>query len=442
MAAIKPFCGARFSLGKISDLSRVVSQPYDKIPNELQAQYYALHPHNIVRIERGQESPADCLDGPNIYTRARAFYDQWLAEGVLVCEERPAIYVYHQTFTAYGRAMTRKGLIAALELSAFGEGVVLPHERTHAGPKLDRLRLLRALQVNTGQIFMLYSDPQQAINSLLERAVAGRAPDMDAIELMEQDVHQQVWIVTDEAVIRAVQAEMAPKRNLIIADGHHRYETALNYRQQMRQEHPDAPPDAAFNYCMATLVSLQDPGLVILPTHREIFDVPISGADVLQRAAPYFGMREVTSLDACLSAMKKEVPRHAFGLFAENGYHVLVLKNPEWIEQLIVENRSLAWKSLDVSILHKVVLEQIVKLPEEAVDRQTNIRYHRDPVPAVLSVQQGHGTLVFFLNPTPISQVQVCATQGDKMPQKSTDFYPKVITGLTMMPVSAEEKMV
>lgn len=442
MAIIKPFRGMRFNKAKIPELSQVVSQPYDRVRYGLQEKYYDLNPYNIVRIIRGKELPDDVpdrLEGPNVYTRGKAYYDLWRIEQVLAREEKPALYAYHQTSTVRGETKTRKGFITAFELSGFDEGVVLPHERTHAGPKVDRLRLLRTTQVNFGQIFMLYPDAERKIEALFDLAIAGREPDIDVVEMFEKDVRQQVWAVTDEETIRAVQEEMAPKRNLIIADGHHRYETALNYRNQMCQQYPDAPPEAAFRYRMVTMVSMDDPGLVILPTHRELLDLDVTAADVLQRAAPYFDVFAVADLDACLDEMKTRQEQHAFGLYANGQYRVLVLQDPQLIDKMITQDRLLAWKSLDVSILHKILLEQVVGLPEESVERC--VRYHRDPALPVQNVDAGEGDMVFFLNPTRIEQVKECAEHEEKMPQKSTDFYPKVITGLTMMPVGPEERL-
>jgi uncharacterized protein (DUF1015 family) len=289
---------------------------------------------------------------------------------------------------------------------------------------------------------MLYPDAENTISAALDAALDGRDPDIDVVEMFEKDVRQQMWVVVDKETIRAVQAHMAPKRNLIIADGHHRYETALNYREEMRRAYPNAPANAAFNYRMITLVSMQDPGLIILPTHRELFDLPqIDGQDVLDRAASYFEIAQAINLASCLVTMEQNVDRHAIGLYAENGYHVLTLKRPELIEELIELDRSPDWKSLDVSILHKILLERIMGLPVEDLEHQRIVRYRRDPSLAISSVDQGKGNMVFFLNHTRMSQVQACAEQGEKMPPKSTDFYPKMVTGLTMMPVRAEEQL-
>ena len=442
MATIQPFRRVRYNVQKV-DLAQVISQPYDRVRYGLQERYYALNPYNVVRLIKGKDLPADApdrLEGPNVYTRARATYDQWRSEGVLVQDREPAVYVVHQTFALNGERITRKAFVAAFELSDLDQGIVLPHERTHEGPKVDRLRLLRALQVNVGQILLLYPDPQNRISAALDAAIAGRAPELDATEMYESDVQQQLWTVTDPDTIRAVQDEMVVKRNLIIADGHHRYETALNYRQEMRARYPDAPPDAAFCYRMVTMVSMDDPGLVILPTHREVFDYPQAvPKEVLARAASAFEVKPAADLETCLAEMQRHEARHAFGFYAAGRYHVLVLREPEEIDQWISEPRSLAWKSLDASIAHKIVLERVIGLPAEAAETQSHVRYHRDPSLAVENVNAGRGNLVLLLNPTRIDQVKSCARQGEKMPQKSTDFYPKMISGLTMMPAGPND---
>jgi uncharacterized protein (DUF1015 family) len=442
MAVIKPFRGVRYNPVRFPDMSTVVSQPYDRVRYGLQDQYYGLSPHNVVRIIRGKSTPED-TDANNPYTRGRDYFQTWLDEGVLIREGRPALYVYHQEFAGPdGTTNVRKALITAFELVPFEEGIVLPHERTHAGPKVDRLNLLRTTETNFGQIFMLYPDPENRVNALLEAAIADREPNVDVVELFEKGVRQRVWVVTDEETIQAVQAEMAPKRNLIIADGHHRYETALNYRNEMRATHSDAPPDAAFNYRMVALVSMDDPGLVILPTHREIYDWPSFDLQtVLEKAAEYFTVTPVADKDACFQAMAEHAGEHAFGLYADGQYSLLVLKPYADLEALIPEERLRAWKELDVSILHRVLLEQVVGIPAAIINAKENVRYHRDPDLPIKTVDAGDANAVFFMNSTRIGDVKACSTGGEKMPQKSTDFYPKVITGLVMMPVAAKERL-
>ena len=289
---------------------------------------------------------------------------------------------------------------------------------------------------------MVYPDPGNRVNALLDAAIAGRPPDVDVVELFEKDVRQQMWVVTDPGVIAAVQTEMAPKRNLIIADGHHRYETALNFRDEMRAKYPNAPADAAFNYRMVTLVSMDDPGLVILPTHREIYGYEgMTPDEILKRAAEYFTVMQVEDKETCFASMAEREAEHAIGFYAGGPYYVLVLKDEKLLDQLIPEDRVPAWKSLDVSILHRILLEQVAGIPREEIDAGEKIRYHRDAELPIAAVDRGEANFVFFLNPTRMVQVKACAEEGEKMPQKSTDFYPKAISGLVMCPVGAGERL-
>jgi uncharacterized protein (DUF1015 family) len=442
MANIKPFRGVRYNPCRFDDMSKLVSQPYDRVRYGLQDEYYALSEFNVVRLIRNREQPGDDHTN-NVYTRARDLYQQWLREEVLVRERLPSLYAFRQTFTTpAGEERTRKAFIAALELSAFDEGIVLPHERTHAGPKADRLNLLRTTEVNYGLIFMVYPDPENRVNALLDAAIVGRPPLVDVEEMFEKDVRQQMWPVTDPEVLAAVQAEMAPKRNLIIADGHHRYETALTHRDDMRTRYPDAPRGAAFNYGMVTLVSMDDPGLTILPTHREIYGFRgIASDEILQRAAQYFNVTPLPDSQTCFAAMAEQEAAHAFGFYAGGPFYLLTLKDASLLDQLIPEARALAWKSLDVSILHCVLLEQVAGISRETIDAKDRVRYHRDPQLPIAAVDAGDAQFVFFLNPTRMDQVKTCTEIGEKMPQKSTDFYPKAISGLVMCPVGADERL-
>ncbi|NLF03016.1 MAG: DUF1015 domain-containing protein [Anaerolineales bacterium] len=440
MAIIRPFAGVRYSPDKVGDLSAVVSQPYDRIGPDLQARYYDLSPYNVVRLIKGREQPGDGEDS-SVYTRARDQYQAWRAEGVLMRESAPALYVLHQTFTLPdGSTRTRQGLVAALELSRFDEGVVLPHERTLSGPKVDRLNLMRATAAQFGHIFMLY--PGGGINELL-RPVIERDPGYRLRELFEHDVEQHLWVVNDPATVAAVVREMAPRRNLIIADGHHRYETALNYRDEMRAQHPDMPADAAFNYVMVTMVSMEDAGLVILPTHRLIHSYGrMSASQALEQAGAYFDVARVDSraaMERLLSVREPNRPR--FGFYDGGTYAVLTLRDARLLDELLSE-RAPAWRTLDVTVLHELFIERVLGIDKGAVERHEHIEYLRDPAPGYAAVAGGQAEFLLVMNPTRMEQVQACTTVGERMPQKSTDFYPKVISGLVMMPVGAEERNV
>lgn len=445
MAVVKPFRGVRYDPRRVGSVQAVVSQPYDKIDPEFQQRYYDLSPYNIVRIILGKTDPGDRPTdpgGPNVYTRARDAFQQWMAAGVLVREAQPALYVYEQTFTVGGQRYARLGLVAAVELVDFAEGVILPHEKTHSGPKEDRLRLLQTMQANTEQIFILYPDPQREVNYLLHRAINQRAPDLDIVEILEHDVRQRVWTVTDPAVLDAVQAIFAPMRGLIIADGHHRYGTGLTYRDQQRAAYPNAPAAAAFNFVQATLVAMEDPGLVILPTHREICNFAGSTpAEILERARAHFDIAPASDLAACLQQVNARPLTFGFFGGPATGFQVLAARDAGQIAGLIAEDHSPAWKSLSVSVLHKILLEQVAGVPVTGIEDKSMIRYHRDPQQAVDNVVAGRGSFVFFVSPTRMPQIRAVAGQGEIMPQKSTDFYPKMISGLTILPLSPDERL-
>jgi uncharacterized protein (DUF1015 family) len=441
MAVIRPFRGIRYNPARVTDLSTVVTQPYDRIRYGLQEAYYDLSDYSIARIIKGKELPSDG-EGENVYTRARDYLNRWLAEGVLAREEKPALYVYHQEFSLPdGETVRRKALICAFELARFDEGIVLPHERTLSGPKVDRLNLTRATETYFGSIFMLYPDPKNRVDALLAAATQ-RDPNVDIRELYEKDVRQMLWVVTDPAVISAVVAEMAPKRNLIIADGHHRYETALNYRQEQREKHPAAPADAGFNYLMVALVSMSNPGLTILPTHRLIFDYRrLNAAELLEKLRGYFTVEPVAdrpALEARMAAALGETGR--FGLVTAEGMFFLALRGPAVMERL-APDRTAAWRGLDVSILHELVLEHVMGLSKESIERKENLDYLREPDMGYDQVASGEAQFLFVLNPTRMEQVIACTAADEKMPQKSTDFYPKVVSGLAMLPVGHQERL-
>jgi len=436
MAVIRPFRGVRYNPEKIPDLSAVVSQPHDRVEG-LQDQYYNLSPYNVVRLIKGMEQPGD--DGHNnVYSRARETYQAWRREGILVQDRIPSLYVLRQTFTAPdGRVLTRQGLIAALELTRLDEGIVLPHERTFTDCTLDRLRLLRAASMNFSSVFMLYSGC--SINDLIASATA-RPPDCEFREWLERDVKQQFWTITDPDVIAAVVEEMKPKRNLIIADGHHRYETSLQYRDEMRAKYPHASPEAGFNYRSVMLVSTDDPGLVILPTHRLIHSYKkMSSTEALERATEYFDVTPLAGqaeLEAALKAAR-DLSQIRFG-FYDGSFAALTLRNPEIVDRLLPE-RTLQWRRLDTVVLHELFIERVLGIDSQAVADHRYIEFLRDVQAGYEAVRRGQAGFLLVMNPTRIEQMRACAAAGERMPHKSTDFYPKVISGLVALPVGADD---
>jgi len=435
MATIRPFRGVRYRLSDAGDLSRVITQPYDRIHDAEQAAYYALHPHNFVRIEMGLRDPDTPED--NVYTRARDVARAWLDQGVLMREERPALYVIEQQFEAPdGRALTRRGVTAALRLSRFDEGIILPHERTLSGPRTDRLNLTRATETAWGHIFVLYPDPANRVNQLLQPFLETHMPIVAREQVIEPAVEQRLWVVDDAAVIAAVVEEMAPMRRLIIADGHHRYETALTYRDEMRARQPDAPANAAFNFGLVTFVSMSDPGLTILPTHRLIHSYArLSSRELLRALAPWFDAQPMPDRGAWLRALAGAAAGQPCFGFYDGAHTLLTLRSPDVMDRL-APDRHTAWRALDVAALHKIVLEHVMGLTQESIARQENIRYLRDAGPGYQAVDRGEANFLFALRPTRIEQVRACAEAGEVMPQKSTDFYPKIISGWVALPLT------
>ena len=440
MANLKPFKGIRYNPEKVGDIANVISQPYDRVRHGLQEKYYALSDYNVTRMIKGKEFENDHVN-ENVYTRAQAFLSKWLAEGVLTYEEKPAIYVYHQEFTLNGQQVTRKAMISALELAKFEEGIVLPHEKTHDGPKMDRLNLTRATEAYYGNIFILYPDAENKIDSILDAAIQ-RDSDVDVRELFEKDVRQKMWVVTDEDVLAVVQAEMAPKTGLIIADGHHRYETAIAYREEMREKYPDAPVEAGFNYLLVALVSMSNPGLTILPTHRLIFDYKTMTADdVLVKAAEYFEIEKVDDRAALEAKMDAAIGKTGcFGLATKAAYHFLTLKSASVMETL-APSRADVWQTLDASILHKLLLEHVLGISEATIDAKEGVEYLREPDLGYERVAKEETAFLFIVNATRMEQITACTSVDEKMPQKSTDFYPKVVTGLAILDVGVDQRI-
>lgn len=441
MAVIKPFRAIRYNQEKIKNINQVISQPYDRVRYGLQDEYYALSDYNVTRIIKGKEFASDSAND-NVYTRAKGFLTQWLTDGILLREDKPAFYVYHQTFPLpSGKTITRKAFICAFELAGFEQGIVLPHEKTHAGPKIDRLNLTRATETYFGNIFMLYPDSENRIDALFDQAI-NRPADIEAEELHEKDVHHQVWVVTDPATIDQVNNEMAKKNNLIIADGHHRYETALNYQEEMQEKFPEAPPAAGFNHRMVAMVSMSNPGLTILPTHRLIFDYQKMGSEeILEKAGAYFNVEKLSNRADLEEKMALGVDHLGkFGFACQEGYYLLTLNKPEILDSLAPE-RAQVWRDLDVSILHKLLLSHIMDIDEKKIDNLENIKYLREPDMGYDEVEKSGTSYLFILNATRIEQVTACTDVGEKMPQKSTDFYPKIVTGFAMLPVSPDERL-
>ena len=419
MARIKPFRGIRYNKAKVN-YSDVVTQPYDKISPELLNTYYERSPYTTAKLIRNKSADP--------YQAAATELNDWLNENILVQDEKPAIYAYHQTYQINGEQKTRKGFIALAGLEEFSKKIILPHEKTLAKPKADRLNLLRATNAHFGQIFLLYSDPQKKVETLLETAVAKES---DAVAVDHFGDTHTLWKVDDEKTIAEVAAVLADKQ-LLIADGHHRYETSCNFA---REQGVTLGEESPYGYTMATLVNSEDAGLTVLPTHRMLHGLDgFTETEFLSKAAEYLEITPHHALEHLLQAMKKKRADGNISLGFYSGQpllHEMTLKNPEVMSRL-AEDKSPAWRELDVAVLHTLVLENILGITKEKQSAQENINYIRTAHSAFEQVLGGKEQAVFFLNNTTVPQTYATVLAGDVMPQKSTDFYPKLLSGMVI----------
>jgi uncharacterized protein (DUF1015 family) len=437
MADIAPFRALRYDPQRVP-LDRVVTQPYDKITPAMQEDYYSASPYNLVRVILGKSQPGDS-EGSNTYSRAAANFQDWREDGVLVQDPEPSIYRYTQTFLVPASAVGQKGkepieleragFIGAGRVHDYQDQIVFRHEQTLSKPKSDRLNLLRATRAHFGQIFMLYSDPGASVDSAL---ASSSAPDASVTD--EYGVAHRLWRISDPAAIRAVQQRMADKK-LIIADGHHRYETALNYRNEGRAASGSPDPNAPYERVMMTFVNMDAPGLVILPTHRLVFGLKRFSLPVLlSTAQAYFetlALANSERIESALARLREEGQTRPALLIATKDSHS-ILRAKSGAADALLPQYTPAQRQLDVVQLHKVLLEKVLGLSEESIRNQENLSYVRNPGEAVERVQHGDAQIAFLMNPCRMEQVRDIAFAGGVLPQKSTDFYPKLLSGLTI----------
>ncbi len=428
MADIRPFRGLRYDLQQVS-AAKVVTQPYDKITPQMQEGYYAASPYNLVRIILGCREDSDNTV-QNVYSRAADYAREWRRKGILQRDSAPSIYAYSQTFAApTGGSFERRSFIALGRVEDYAAKVVFRHEQTLAKPKADRLDLLRSTRAHYEQLFLLYED-SGGIDSLLTGAAQGK-PAIDVAD--EYGVAHRVWQISEPGVIASVQEKMRDKK-LVIADGHHRYETALNYRNESRTKTPDAGPDAPYEFVMMTFVNMNDPGLLILPTHRVVHSLSSFSLDeFLNTAREFFAVEEVDpTIDASrATTLLRERGQAGTALLAATPNRATLLHSPKASTSRFLGGFSAQQQALDVVQLHKVLLEGVLKLSEESIRNQQNLSYVREASEALDTVRGGRANIAFLMNPCRVQQVRDIAFAGEVMPQKSTDFYPKLLSGLT-----------
>ncbi|MFI4911185.1 MAG: DUF1015 domain-containing protein [Sedimentisphaeraceae bacterium JB056] len=430
---IKAFKAYRFDDSVVGSSADCIAPPYDVIDAEGQQALYEKNDYNIARLIKGKKFDTD-NEQDNVYSRAANYLNDWIAKNAIKEDAEETIYAYVQNFSAAGRDFTRSGFIALGRLAAFGEGVQ-PHEKTLDGPKADRLNLTRATGAQFGQIFMLYDDPQTVADAIIAEAAQGE-PLISLLD--EENVTHKIYAITDDAKKQAIIDMMADKAP-VIADGHHRYETALNYYNETKK------PSA--EYCMMTFVNMHNEGLVVLPTHRLVSN--LEGFDMgllITAMGQMFEIIEYSFADGDKQKAKDEMFKdlladydaglNSFGVYGnDDSFYKVKLKSTDSIKNAAPE-LSEASQRLDVWVLHRLILDGILGIGDKQLASQSNLKYIKDIGDAIdrsiASVDSGKSQVVFFMNPTPVEQVKAVADAGEKMPQKSTFFYPKIFTGFTI----------
>jgi uncharacterized protein (DUF1015 family) len=447
MPVVAPFRAVRYNPAKVSDLADVVTPPYDVISHEQQESFYAADPYNIIRLELNKKRDSDTAQD-NRYTRSAEHFKAWREQEVLVRDETPAFYLSETTYTdADGNQQVRRGFFTMLRVADLNERKVLPHEKTFTVHKEDRFQLTKAVQANISPIFALYPDDLNEVMAALDQ---GKEPEPlnDFVDPM--GLPQKLYRISDPDACRRVQ-ELMEDKILFIADGHHRYETALNYRNYMRELHPEAGPDALFNYTLTYLCSMSDPGLTVFACHRLVPRLDGFGAeDFLALAKPYFDVREV-DMDGDPEAAKAKLTEalaqadaksNSMGLISHDTdkAYLLTLK-PGVMDREAGPDVEGPLADLDVVVLTHLVLDKILGFDNNARDQDHTIRYLADMTHVLQEVKSGRSRLAFLLNPTKVEQVQRVAEAGLIMPRKATYFYPKVLTGLVINLLCHDEQV-
>lgn len=439
MAIIAPFRGIFYNPQIIENLTRVVAPPYDVISPEDQKRYHEEDPYNVIRLILGQLKEGD-NEFENRYTRANRYFQSWLKEEILIRDHSPHIYVYHKDFYLYGKKNIRKGFIALARLENFTTKAIIPHEKTFRKPKDDRLNLLRACQANFCPIFILYSDPEGSLAETLEKK---EAPMLDVVD--EEGVHHQIWRAKDAKIF----VDSIKDKTLLIADGHHRYESALEFRNEMQNLYPNPTGKEAFNFIMVYLTPMEGESLIIFPFHRIIYGLKgFNGENFLKELRPYFQLEpfyfkketETFVREHFLRRLKEigeKIP--SFGIYSKEWdyYCIANLINRGKIINFIGNHIPSILRELDVTILHSFFIERLLGIKPTELER--HVEYVKNPYQAIEMVKHGDYPLAFLLNPIRVEQLKEIALERNTTPHKTTYFYPKPLSGFIMNKIGPQE---
>lgn len=415
MAEIKPIRPLRYTK-KINDIKSVVCPPYDIISDQEREALINSSEYNIVRLEKPE-------GGDDRYAAAAKTLNEWIESGVLSRDEKAGIFVYRERFTVKGKEYFFSGMICLVKLCEFSERVILPHEETLSKAKTDRFNLLKNTHCNFSSVYSLYLDEEKKIEKVL-CAAQEKAPEHEFTDA--DGVTHSLWKIENENDINYIVNEMKEKQ-LFIADGHHRYETSLNFRRYLK-EHKDEDNGCDSEHILMTLVNMDNSGLVVFPTHRLIRGMDVDKEALVKKCGDDFNIKEINGTENIEKTLEENKDVHAFALYTGGDTFTLFLRK----EGAHVEGRSQAYCDLDVTVLHTLILEKALGIDRENMANQINLRYTRSFEEAVKSVKDGESSAAFILNPTKVREIKSVALASDKMPQKSTYFYPKLITGLVM----------
>lgn len=433
MVAILPFQGTHYNPNKIQDLSRVIAPPYDLINSNEQENYYTRNQWNVIRLILGKKYPTDDEEN-NRYSRAVSFLKEWKDQEVLIRDERPGIYFWAQTYKIWNRVGCRIGIITTLKLEELGKGVY-PHEKTFQEPKTDRLKLIRACRTNFSSIMGIYTDPEQTINKLFEREIMNRPPLMDVTD--DSGLQNKIWGIYEPELIENIQALFQDK-SILIADGHHRYESSLKYRDEARKNGNPA------DYVMIYLTNSASHGFEILPLHRIVKNCPDSSVEsFLKDSEKYFQIEHIPNPNFetgpilnSLGLGKRnpgKVSSIQFGMMTEKGdYYLLTLTSQDVLKQDLFNGIPELLRNMDVVVFHKLILNNLLKIKSQDQTEKGHILYMADEEKMVELLKNKEAKLGFFLRPVPYPTVDQIAQYGERLPQKTTYFFPKLTSGLIM----------
>ncbi len=438
MAEIKPFQGIRYNSKKSDELSALICPPYDIISAAEQDLYYKKSDYNLIRIEFGKEFPDDD-EKDNKYIRASRYLTDWIEQDILSREDKPSIYVYQQIFNINdGERFTRTGFIALTKLEDLSKGVVLAHENTLSKPKSDRMNLMQSCNANISPVYVLYEDIDKSISRILYEHITSNEPKIDVEGI--NGISERLWVLSEKDILDNLVQIMADKK-LFIADGHHRYETALNYKKMALEKNDSHTGSEPYNYTMMLMVDMDDPGLLILPTHRAVNGLKnFDKEEFLNRAGEEFDVVIHTLIGATIEKRVSEIEKlldnkgtGAFALYDANTSQCVTLKLKDFSSmEKVFPSKHISFRNLDVCVLHKLLLERLLGIGEIQLASQQYLTYTHDLSEGVKWVESGVCQMVFFMSATSVKQVRDVSLAGEKMPQKSTYFYPKPPTGLVL----------